>query len=391
MPNKVCNIVVANLATTDKYFAHFELEMHSDNTGANRVAVMTAGGAWDAVNLRYQQNAIATFKNAILGNTYWFRFRVIDKAGNQGPWSTFISEVAGDTVAPSPTYSFTPSQNAGSVTIDCGPSGAPSDLDHYEGYANFTGTAPSATTPANLPNEVDAVFRLPISNKPSVYFWVRAVDTSGNKQAWTAGGPFANGSLDDVADGPGYSKTLGTRVNAGRPLIDFSEVIHANKSLDNVPDGTRAAWNSTTQKTAAVDTSGNLLLKNIASATPTTSDPSTTSSTYAVIPELTQNVTTKGNKVLIVGSVSAKCDPFSGTVNCDVGVFRNGVQISPTYHCIFANRASTTVGISWPICISFIDAPAAGTYTYDLRWRSSTGLTIINDAFGRGFQVVELG
>jgi len=41
-----------------------------------------------------------------------------------------------------------------------------------------------------------------------------------------------------VSDGPTYSRTLGTRVNAGRPLIDFSESIHTNKNLDNVADGT---------------------------------------------------------------------------------------------------------------------------------------------------------
>jgi hypothetical protein len=42
-------------------------------------------------------------------------------------------------------------------------------------------------------------------------------------------------TFDDVPDGAlTYKKTLATRVSAGKPLIDFSEAIHLNKSLANV-------------------------------------------------------------------------------------------------------------------------------------------------------------
>jgi hypothetical protein len=50
-----------------------------------------------------------------------------------------------------------------------------------------------------------------------------------------------NKHLDNIPDGSTYSRILSTRVNTGRPTIDFSETIHTAKNLDNVPDGTRAA------------------------------------------------------------------------------------------------------------------------------------------------------
>jgi hypothetical protein len=44
----------------------------------------------------------------------------------------------------------------------------------------------------------------------------------------------SNKNVDNLSDGATYARTLLTRVNAGRPIIDFSEAIHSNKSLANV-------------------------------------------------------------------------------------------------------------------------------------------------------------
>jgi hypothetical protein len=45
-------------------------------------------------------------------------------------------------------------------------------------------------------------------------------------------------SLDDeVQDGTTYARPLSSRLSAGKPLIDFSEGIHLNKTIDNVGDG----------------------------------------------------------------------------------------------------------------------------------------------------------
>ncbi len=50
-----------------------------------------------------------------------------------------------------------------------------------------------------------------------------------------------NKNVDNIGDGSTYSRTLGTRVNSGRPTIDFSEAIHNNKNVDNIGDGSTYA------------------------------------------------------------------------------------------------------------------------------------------------------
>lgn len=75
----------------------------------------------------------------------------------------------------------------------------------------------------------------------------------------------------EIADGPTYGRPLVSRLSSGKPLIDFSESIHLNKTLDYIGDGpvytrsTNAAFpgnnaldNSTFQKAAATG-SGDLV------------------------------------------------------------------------------------------------------------------------------------
>jgi hypothetical protein len=62
----------------------------------------------------------------------------------------------------------------------------------------------------------------------------------------------SNKILDNLADGT-YAKPLATRINAGKPVIDFSESIHANKNIDNVDDGSIFARPTFHQATETVD------------------------------------------------------------------------------------------------------------------------------------------
>jgi hypothetical protein len=94
-------------------------------------------------------------------------------------------------------------------------------------------------------------------------------DIDGNRRALI---DFAishyNKHIDNLADGSTYGRPLLARLNSGKPWIDFSEGIHSGKHLGNMPDdGTnRCAWGTSAQKNAAVDSSGNLLLKNLQKA-----------------------------------------------------------------------------------------------------------------------------
>lgn len=138
------------------------------------------------------------------------------------------------------------------------------------------------------------------------------------------------------------------------------------------------------------DTSGNLKLKNVSQPTPTTSGPATTSTTYAVIAEMTQTITTKGNKVLLVFSASVVV-ANSGHGNCTAALafFRDGTQVGPTF-------IVTVIDVGLPEqtpCFDYIDSPSAASHTYTVQWKveSNTTAGIGNDTTARSFQAVELG
>ena len=167
-----------------------------------------------------------------------------------------------------------------------------------------------------------------------------------------------------------------------------------NKNLDNVADGTRAAWDSTTQKAAAVDSSGNLLLKNILQPTPTTTDPTISSTTPAVIAEMTQSITSKGNVLLLLFSGTFAVSSFGvslAQVILKLQFYRGGVAKGDVYE-ISWKTDTLIIPLTATLCL--FDQPAAGTYTYDVRWSlvSAAGVPVVQSSgTSRRFQIVELG
>ena len=182
-------IFVQKCGTTEPFFKEFEIELHNDATGSNkRAGPFTASGQWNAANGRFEQQGVKYFYSLVRGTTYHIRSRVIPIAGGPpGAWTAFVSEVAGDTTAPAPTY--------GSATVDLihkglivalNPSGAPSDVHRYELFFNFTGTTPGVDDPPARKsfNLGDPTFLIgEFAGVPvTTHLWARAVDTSGNRQ-----------------------------------------------------------------------------------------------------------------------------------------------------------------------------------------------------------------
>ncbi|MDX5412900.1 MAG: phage tail protein [Rhodobacterales bacterium] len=60
-----------------------------------------------------------------------------------------------------------------------------SDLDYYEVFVNDTGVAPTAITPTDLQTASNFTSIPDLTTDVTYYFWVRAVDTSGNRSDWT--------------------------------------------------------------------------------------------------------------------------------------------------------------------------------------------------------------
>jgi hypothetical protein len=202
-----------------------------------------------------------------------------------------------------------------------------------------------------------------------------------------------NKHLDNIPDGATYGRPVVSRLNAGRPVIDFSEGIHSNQNLDHIADGTRAAWDSGTMKNAAVDSAGNIKLKNVNDAVGSTAGPSTSSTTYAVVPEMTQTLTFKGNKVLLVFTCS--CKIFGSTVQSgNFAFFKDGVQLSQDYTLSdgFVVGGAVITQVVQLVGVTFIDAPSAGSHTYDVRFCvGNTSWTLQCTGYARRFQIVELG
>jgi hypothetical protein len=159
----------------------------------------------------------------------------------------------------------------------------------------------------------------------------------------------------------------------------------ATRTLDNVPDGTRAAWDSVAMKQAAVDTGGNLLLKNVTQAAGVTDGPTITSSTPATIPEMTKTITTKGNKVLVI--FAGMFFPSVAPAFVGLGLYRDGSLLTPNGFGTTMNQTSLVQDAT----LSFEDTPGAGSHTYEVKWNSNGTVTVTAWHTVRYLQVVELG
>ena len=201
MPTQRATIFVANLETTERYFHLFEVECYDSGRTTLIAGPFTATGEWDGTS-KWKQKDPIFFRGLTLGTTYSFRSRVLTQAGGPASaWSAWVDETAGDTTAPNPSYSATARKSGGAVLVDSAPASPPSDLDHYEFHFNLTNTSPSSSTAPNLPNSPDGKVVIATDPDDTIYLWIRAVDTSGNRQAWTSLGSLNVGTLENANDG----------------------------------------------------------------------------------------------------------------------------------------------------------------------------------------------
>lgn len=129
------------------------------------------------------------------------------------------------------------------------------------------------------------------------------------------------------------------------------------------------------------DMSGNLKLKNINSVVGSTSSPTTSSTTFATVPEMTVSITTKGNKVLLLFSATITCN---NSQFADFQFFRDGVGIGE-----FIETSVNTNELS--LSMQYSDSPSAASHTFDVRWSVQGGALLKALGVLRQFQVVELG
>lgn len=135
---------------------------------------------------------------------------------------------------------------------------------------------------------------------------------------------------------------------------------------------------------------------NIANAVGSTASPNQTSSTYAVIPEMTVTITTTGNKVFInFSGTFLITGTGTGVFQTKFAVFKDGVQLTQDYG---SDIPTDGLNNNYNVAITYIDTPTAASHTYDIRWAYNgvgtahlQGGSSLASGITRSLQVVELG
>jgi len=141
---------------------------------------------------------------------------------------------------------------------------------------------------------------------------------------------------------------------------------------------------------AVGDLAGNVKLKNINDAVASTISPSTSSSTYVVISEMTLTFTTKGNKVILLFESAITMTTTGTQLSGNIALFKDGSQLSPDYLVTITQTGSEN--LVFTISVGFIDNPTAASHTYDDGFESGVGApTVVAFGTARRFQAVELG
>lgn len=113
------------------------------------------------------------------------RIRAVDRTGNRSNWTNPVSHTtARDTTPPPKTGDITARPGIRQALLTW-PASTATDLARYEIYQSTSTTNPNAST---TPTYTSAATTLAVGNLDdgaTYHFWVRAVDTSENKGAWS--------------------------------------------------------------------------------------------------------------------------------------------------------------------------------------------------------------
>jgi hypothetical protein len=94
-------------------------------------------------------------------------------------------------------------------------------------------------------------------------------------------------------------------------------------------------------------------------------------------------ITTNGSPVQVI--VTGDANPISGSGWCLMRLFRGSTAVGQV-----VQAESTTANVNVPYCIQFVDAVAAGTYTYSMKVVSGSGSFAFGEATGPVITVTEL-
>lgn len=177
-----------------------------------------------------------------------------------------------------------------------------------------------------------------------------------------------------------------------RPMISTSDTFDQNTQIEDFTDvfaiGRRPMWNTPrisvlNEKIGTIKSSAsvNSAYPSVATQSGAISGPSTTLTTFTVVPNMATVVKASG-PVQISFAVNAS------TLNANdpgtFAVFRDGVQVSQQFQ-----GSAGAANVAFSVAASFTDNPPLGNHVYDVRWfKGASTLTAVGKQ--RTIQVLNL-
>jgi predicted phage tail protein len=147
-----------------------------------------AGGTtWESAGRIKGENTTVFIPGVARGQGYDLRVRSIAENGLPSDWVyTLAHTVVGITNAPAVPTGLQATAGVGVINLlwNTNPE---ADILHYDIYISANATAPNAGTPASLTTAATYFNDTGLTQPQTRYYWVRAVNRSQNKSAWTTG------------------------------------------------------------------------------------------------------------------------------------------------------------------------------------------------------------
>lgn len=149
------------------------------------------GGNW----LGFQTSSETFSLSVRPKTTYTARIRAVDRSGNASLFSAIVTHTtAADDIPPAMPIGVTAKAGLESIWLKWTPN-TESDLARYELYESAVGATPTDNTAPSHSTAAANFVRAGLDMAVERFFWIRAVDTSGNASPWSAGVSATTGSI----------------------------------------------------------------------------------------------------------------------------------------------------------------------------------------------------
>ena len=194
------SVIVSWTAPNNSFISHYEVE-HKATADSNYQSTITPETSIELTPL-------------VDGVEYQIRVRAVTVQGNKGPFATATFTGGGDTTAPSLPTSISASGHFKYITINW-TNPADADLNFVEIYENSTNSSSGATKVGISAG--DTFTRTNLGLNQTKYYFLKAVDFSGNSSGFTTGVSATTTYLDDPDFENGIRQIF---IDAGLDMIE---------------------------------------------------------------------------------------------------------------------------------------------------------------------------